>query len=401
MRLHGKFLWYTSGEMSDNFYPPPPLLSAKHYAILASAILAALAGGISVGYWIASDGERPTDAAAVETPEGSRLDADGAAPPPALASLPDGPFKAAFEEGQLLAYRLDSEIEGGGTESGDFSEVYMKFGSDVTLYTEKVADDGVADMRFVFEHASVAGTFFESPFEISFDEPTKSSGIGVDTLQQGPQYAFLTTPIEMRVAPDGTVLDISSPGSFKDMLGSIAAIPHIKFPNTELVEGMEWETKLKLPVPGIGDAIDTTVHNKLIGRERMGNYDCGVVLQRIGARGEDTKASVPDGSAEKPMLFSVPLFDLQGENTIHFDLKTGRLIHATLDMDFALRIKEQLGDVGKFLQQLVPDMAGENTSGGLEDLLHPDGKSDLMDFSLKIDGAMSLVNEGTPLPMPQ
>lgn len=385
--------------MSENFYPRPPLLTPKHYIIFGGIVIAALAGGIAIGLSLQGPGNTALD----EPTQTSFVPESGiAAEEPVIAALPDKPFTSQFEDGQLLAYRLDTEIEGGGAEMGEFSEVYMKFGSDVTLYTQKVADDGTADLTFTFENASVAGTFFESPFEISLSQPTQGSEPNGNAMPQNAQTKFLTTPIEMRVAPDGTVIDISSPNSMKDMLGSIATIPHLKFPREELVEGMEWETELKLPVPGIGDAIDTTVHNKLVGRERMGNYDCGVVVQTIGAKAMDTKATAdPDRPNEKPLLFSVPLFDLQGENTIYFDLKTGRLIHAALDLDFALRIKEQLGDAGKLLQQLIPNMSGENSVPDLDKLLNPEGKPDLMDLSLKIKGGMSLVNEGTPLPIPQ
>lgn len=385
--------------MSDNFYPPPRLLKPKHYIIFGGVVVAALAGGIAIGLSLKSP-----DASVVEAPAqfSAAAEIPGSVAQPVIASLPDKPFTSQFEDGQLLAYRLDTEIEGGGAEMGEFSDVYMKFGSDVTLYTQKVAEDGTADLKFTFDNASVAGTFFDSPFEITLSQPAPGSEPNQSAAAQSAQAKFLTTPIEMRVAADGTVLDISSPNSIKDMLGSIATIPHLKFPREELAEGMEWETELKLPVPGIGDAIDTTVHNKLVGRERMGNYDCGVVVQTIGARSTDTKATAdPDRANEKPMSFSVPLFDLQGENMIYFDLKTGRLIHAALDLDFALRIKEQLGDAGKLLQQLIPNMSGENSVPDLDKMLNPDGKPDLMDLSLKIKGGMSLVNEGTPLPIPQ
>ena len=386
--------------MGDNFYPQPPLLRGWHYAAIAALVAAALGGGIAVGYRMAG-GAFPGPGQPQPQPQPQPL-ATGrvveTAPAPSRqtvsASLPDRPFTESFDEGQLLAYRLDTEIEGGGADSGEFSEVYMEFGSDVTLFTRQVAADGTADLRYVFENASVAGTFFDSPFEWSFDRSAPDS----DGQPSTPQTAFLTTPIEMRVAPDGTVLDISSPGSLKDLLGSIATVPHLQFPNVELAEGAEWETKLKLPVPGIGDAIDTTVHNRMVGRQRMGNYDCGVVVQRIGARGEDTQASAEGAEGGPPMQFSVPLFDLQGENTIYFDLATGRLVHAALDLDFALRIKEQLGGAGAFLQQIVPGMSGEQGVPDLEQLLNPEGKPDLMDLSLKITGAMSLVNEGVPLP---
>jgi hypothetical protein len=388
--------------MSDNFYPRPPLFTSKHYAILASLILTTLGAGVAAGYWFAGGNRAaPNTPANTLTPNATPVEAVGPAGQTVVASLPEGPFTASFEEGQLLSYRLDTEIEGGGSELGEFSEVYMKFGSDVTLFTRKVDPDGTADLKFVFEHAGVAGTFFDNPFEIAFDQPAPGSDPQSDSTASTPQAAFLTTPIEMRIGPDGTVLDISGPGNFKDMLGSIATVPHLKFPNRELADGMEWETQLRLPVPGIGDAIDTTVHNKLVGRERLGNYDCGVVLQQIGAKGENTRASAPGGPNEQPMQFSVPLFDLQGENTIYFDLKTGRLVHAAMDLDFALRIKEQLGGAGKLLQQLIPSMSGEQGVPDLEKLMHPEGKPDLMDLSLKIKGAMSLVNEGAPQPLPQ
>ena len=185
----------------------------------------------------------------------------------------------------------------------------------------------------------------------------------------------------------------------KELLGQIVTIPHLEFPDQELNVGKQWETRLKMPIPGIGDAIDTTVLNTLVGRERVGGYDCGIVCQQIGAKRENTEASVPSDNDAKPTLFSVPLFDLQGENLIYFDLKTGRLVHAALDLNFVLRIKEQLGAAAPLIQQFAPGLMGEKGAPDLDKLRHPEGKADLMDLSLAITGAFSLVNQGPPTPI--
>lgn len=385
--------------MSENFYPQPPTLKPKHYIAIAVLAAVTLAGGIAAGYWLAQPhGEEIPPKQSLSSAPVASVPSEQEQP----AQIPAGPFTESFTEGQLLAYRLDAEIAGGGAELGEFSDVYMNFGTDVTLYTQKVTKNGSADLTFSFENTSLAGTLFDNPFEMTFEPPAADGKAQPDqtVASASPQTTFLTTPIEMRVAPDGTVLDISGPGSLKEMLGSIATVPRLAFPDTELSEGLEWESRLRVPVPGIADAINTTVLNKFVGRQRMSNYDCGVVLQEIGAKRTNTQGSAPAVQNEKPMVFNVPLFDLEGENTIYFDLKTGRLVHAVLNLDFALRIKEQLGDAGKFLQQLVPGMAGEKSVPGLDKLLNPEGKPDLVDLSLKINGAMSLLNEGTPTPLP-
>ena len=99
--------------MSDNFYPPPPLLKPKHYAILGGVVVAALAGGIAIGLSLKSP-----ETVVVETPAPAVVVAENTTPAeePGIAALPDKPFTSQFVDGQLLAYRLDTEIEGGGAE---------------------------------------------------------------------------------------------------------------------------------------------------------------------------------------------------------------------------------------------------------------------------------------------
>jgi len=377
--------------MSENFYPPPPSRFPWRYQLVGALIVVALIVGIAAGYFLGRT--KVPDSTQLPAAQDSKTNDKVQQ----LAALPNEEYKPAFDEGSLLAYRIDAEIQGGGTESGQFSEVYMQFGSDVSLYTQKVEDDGTATLQFAFENTGLSGTFFENPFEMQFGQPDSQTA---QPAPESPQTAFLTTPIVMRVSPNGEVLSISSPSSLQEMLGTIVTVPQLTFPEGELVQGRQWETNLKLPVPGIGDAIDTKVLNTLVGTERMAGYDCGVVRQQIGATQRNTQATAPDEPNTKPMLFSVPLFDLQGENIIYFEIATGRLIHAKLDMQFALRIKEQLGDAGRFLQQIIPSLSGEQGAGGIGDLLPSQEKPDLMDLSLDIDGAFSLVNEGLPTPLP-
>jgi len=382
--------------MSENFYPPRDSKPRNPYALVAVLVVFALLGGIAAGYALA----RSTRHDLEREVAGARDDDSAPAKPTSVSALPIGEFKPMHEEGSLLTYRMDAEITGGGTESGEFSEVYMNFGSDVSLFTKHVADDGSADLKFVFDNTALVGTFFESPFELHFSStPVDTAGEAAKTqAPDSPQTTFLTKPIEMRIGPDGEVLSISSPSSLKDMLGSIVTVPQLKFPEGELSEGRQWITRLSMPVPGIANAVDTTVVNTFLGVEKMGNYECGVVRQHIGATDENTQASAPAGADEKPMMFSVPLFDLQGENMVYFDTASGQLVHAKLDMTFALRIKEQLGEAGSFLQQIMPRMSGEKGATDIEDILSAE-KPDLMDLSLHIDGAISLVNDGPPLPL--
>ncbi|MDZ4860413.1 MAG: hypothetical protein SGI88_15665 [Candidatus Hydrogenedentes bacterium] len=388
--------------MSDNFYPAPPSAPRNKYFFIAVLVALALTGGMGVGYALARSTWRADGEPLATTLTNTNGDAvSNLSATARVSNLPAGEFRPKQEEGTLLTYRLDAEIAGGGTEAGEFSEVYMNFGSDVSLYTKRVAPDGSADLRFTFENTGLAGTFFDSPFELRFSNAVQTTD-NTDTpagAPENPQTTFLSEPIEMRIGPDGEVLAISNPSSLKDMLGTIVTVPQLTFPEGELAEGRQWVTHLSLPVPGIANAVDTQIVNTFVGVERMGEYECGVVRQHLGATEVDTQASAPSGPNEEPMLFSVPLFDLTGENLIYFDTATGRLVHATLDMKFELRIKEQLGEAGNLLQQILPRLSGEEGAENIDDILSPEGKPDLMDLSLDIDGAFSLVNDGPPLPI--
>lgn len=385
--------------MSENFYPPEP--SPRRFSIVVAslAVLLALLLGVGIGYGVARLTWRDIEPVPATSSNETTLPgvSTSETAPPALPPTKPSPVP---QQGEVLAYRLDVELEGGGTELGDPAAVYMNFGSDVTLYTETVFPDGSADLKFVFDNTIFSGTFLDSPFEMTFQESQPSNNANPTGPPPSPQAEFLTTPIEMRVAANGEVISVSKPDSLKEMLGTVVAVPHVSFPEGELTEGRQWESLLKLPVPGLGDAIDTTITNTLIGVERVGRYECGVVRQQIGAARQNTRAEAPPDASGETMTLSVPLFDLSGENTVYFDLETRRLVHAVLDMQFALRIKEQLGEAGRLIEELLPTLSGEAGTSDLDSLLGEDGAPDLMDLSLTIDGAFSLVNEGFPQPLP-
>jgi hypothetical protein len=90
------------------------------------------------------------------------------------------------------------------------------------------------------------------------------------------------------------------------------------------------------------------------------------------------------------MELSIPMFDVTGRNTIYFDVVTGKLVHAVLDLEFHLRIREALGDYGKIIESLGRQVF-EGRFKGLEDVMPAPEKSkqDLLDLSVSIDGAIT------------
>lgn len=313
------------------------------------------------------------------------------------AEFPEGPFKFRFVPEEVTYYRLDTTISGQGADTGMASDVYLDFDSDFSLYTKSVDNRGVADMRLLFENAALTGNFLGSPFEMGYapdrtfvydGQRTYDTAQGAD-LSTVPQIKFFEEPITMRVAPNGQVLDVGGQSGMAGMLKAIPTLSRVEFPEEGVPESGQWESRIQMPVPGFGQAVDTRIVNKLIGYEYVGSRYCAVIRQEFGAAQSGGTLDSPEGAFGEAMQFSMPLFDLRGTNTVYFDVLNGQMVHTVLDLDLLMNIGSVLGESAGILSQLGQGLLGGNAEG-LEDLLGPEpAQANLLDLSVKISGAIS------------
>ncbi len=388
--------------------------SPWRYAAWFVLFLILLVVGFCVGVWFSSryrivpvdapqqvarpDRALPTSAAtAAPTDENSApLAGQQAATEP--TEFPEGPFHFQFTPEEVKHYRLDTTISGKGADTGEISDVYLDFDSDFSLYTKDVDDRGVADLRLVFDDAQLNGNFLGSPFEMGYTPERTFMYDGKQTLDtdQGaklnevPQIKFFDQPITMRVAPNGQVLDVGGQTGMAGMLKAIPALSRVEFPEEGIPDSGKWESRIQMPVPGFGQAVDTRIVNTLVGYEYVGDRYCAVIQQDFGANQSDGTLDSPEGAMGPATQFSLPLFDLTGTNTVYFDVANGELVHTVIDLDLLMNIGSVLGDATKMLGQLGQGLLGGGSTEGLDDLLGPNpSQPDLLDLSVKIQGAIT------------
>jgi hypothetical protein len=291
------------------------------------------------------------------------------------------------------------EIEGQGWDLGREGEIYLRFGSTFNLVTKSLDASGNAELRLVFESTDVNGSFLDNPFEMSLDASGVQIVDGGRTATVGPgqpapprsPLEFLRTPVEMKVAPSGAVLDLRGPTGLSDLLAFLPAVARVEFPDEELYDGMRWETRFALPAPALGTAVETRVVNTFRGYQRVQDRYCAVVEQVLEGVQTGGTAEAFDSAGVDSMKVSVPLFNLTGKNTIYFDVNDLRLVHANLDMNLAMNIGGALGDAAGIVQLLGKSLLSPDREG-LDDLQTGDGTEDLLDFNVSIVGAVSLLD---------
>ncbi len=394
--------------------------SPWRHAVWPLIVLLLLGAGFCFGVWFSNRYRIvPVEPANLNTGTGSlaSMDASPAVesaysaenPPSTQEYSTDGPFQFRFTPEEVTYYRLDTTIAGQGADGGLASDVYLDFDGDFSLYTKDVDDRGVADLRLLFESAALNGEFLGSPFEMGYSPERTFVYDGSQTLDTDaganlgdiPQLQFFQNPITMRVAPNGQVLDIGGQTGMAGLLKALPALARVEFPDEGVPESGEWESRIQMPVPGFGQAVDTRIVNKLIGYEYVGDRYCAVIHQDFGAAQQDGTLDSPESAMGSATQFSMPLFDLNGTNTVYFDVNRGQMVHSVLDLALVMNIGSVLGDAAGLVGQLGQGIL-EGNAEGVEDLLGPaPSQPNLLDLSVKIDGAISAFDPAAePVPVP-
>ena len=387
--------------------------SVKSYIVWTLLFLLGMIVGVSAALWysgwrVVKVTPEPGPVSVAQNPEAASLTPE-ASPPASPASPPRGPFEYAFTPEELLLYRIDTSIAGQGQDAGMASDVLLNFLGDFSLYTKSVDASGTADLRLLFEDVSMQGNFMDSPFEMGYNQNRAYFYDGRTTMdtqtdpsvQQIPQLAFFKEPISMRVASDGEIISLTGYQGLSGMLTSIPALTRIEFPDKELEQGAQWESRIQMPIPGLGAGVDTVIKNTLAGYDYVGSRYCAVVLQEFGGKQEGGVLDSPAGPMGDAMQFSMPLFDLRGQNTIYFDVNAGKMVHTVIDLDLVLNIGSALGGVAGVFQELSKALQ----EGGLsESPVSGDqgaAQQNLLDLAVGINGAITLIEPGQEILAPR
>lgn len=369
----------------------------KFTAFLGKGLLTAgvAAAGLSTGNW------------ARETVEHSplRTQRNSFAPQAQAQAEPDGIVPATkesllhyqFTTGDRSYYRLEADISGAGIESlAGSSAVAMAFGADMQVYTESVDEEGNGNLDIRFDHVAMQGSFMDEPVSLShslagteyhYGNENISSAAG-DKVAGIPQLEFFNTPTKATVSPAGVVLRVSGAPGMDQMISPESLVASVQFPEGDLDAGSQWTSDFGMPVPGVGGLVSSQAVNKLEGFKLYRGRYCALVSQRLNAKQQDGKINSPKSALGDEMNFSMPEFNLTGENMIYFDVEKGELVQADLNLQFSMKIGEELKAVaetlniyGKLLNELEGNKPGEQP------------KEDLLNLGLNIRGSLSLVDQ--------
>ncbi|MBZ0127423.1 MAG: hypothetical protein K8F32_13720, partial [Rhodocyclaceae bacterium] len=255
-------------------------------------------------------------------------------PPPAPPTVDYGPFAYRFNTGDTLRYRLDAEVQGTGAESIGSSLIDMELRSEMTLATQSVDTSGNGALQMTFGSVDMGGNFMGGPIELhKTPERTvmRMANVSLDTDRGDstagiPQLEFFDTPIDMIVSPTGQVLKLSGSPGMDQMLVTSAVVQSFEWPSQEMPVGYQWQSRINLPVPGLNSAAPAVVTNTIVGYENLNGHQCAVVDQIFEAIQDDGGITSPDSIMGEGMSFSMPRFQVDGDNRIYFDTQTGTLV---------------------------------------------------------------------------
>ncbi len=373
---------------------------------LLSFAVGVTAGG-TAGVWVR---DRNSEPANPEHAYGHDGPAELSGPPMAPESGPDvaapaqerlNPFSYTFTPGERLVYRLESRVDGSGLDALSSAPISIDMMSELSLETESVDADGNALMRLTFDSVSVNGDFMESPYQLMQDGNNTflanggrtqiDTAQGLGSIQGVPQLEFFKEPVVMKIAPNGQVLELSGGQDLGSMLTAMPAVSALEFPEGDLQQGYQWESRIKLPVPGFGTAADARIVNTLMGYQYLDDQLCAVIRQEFISHQDDGTLDSPKSVFGEAMQFSLGTFDLQGENVVYFDVNVGRLVYCEMDLQLTMAIGDVIGSTAGPLMELLGGLDGGE--GGLGDLLggSQQGTKNLLEFSTDIRGKLVLV----------
>ncbi|MBI3117098.1 MAG: hypothetical protein HYZ00_00315, partial [Candidatus Hydrogenedentes bacterium] len=298
--------------------------------------------------------------------------------PVETGAQPRGPFTFKFTKGEELRYRLEADVAGEGMELLGASPIKLDLDSAFKLSTWDVAPDGTGTLTMEFEHAAMSGDFMGSDFRMlegpqgsvlqSNGQTLVDTAKGIGSDQGIPQMEFFKQPIQMEVRPDGIVTNVRGQTGLESLVQEMPLFSNLEFPEGELQQGMRWESRMKMPVPGFGAPVEARVVNTFAGYQQVGNRLCAVVQQEFRSADKANTLSMPESALGAALGFSMPQFDLGGKNLIYFDAANGQMVHGDMDLKLKLDIgkalggsADALGEIGKGLGDLlggVPELEG-------------------------------------------
>lgn len=327
--------------------------------------------------------------------------------PKASAKRGEGPFSYKFSRGEKLGYVLEAEVTGAGTERDlGVGDIGMRFDSQFDLDTEAVDHDGVANLKLQFNQVDMVGRFMGDEVRLHHGEGSSEPEARIinqmksdrqPPTEDTPQMDFFKTPIRMSVGPDGEVLGVQGVPGFEDMLVPESIVAAVGFPEENLVEGQQWESDFRLPIPGFDVAVDAKALNTFEGYIDLGGHSCAVIRQVLDSSQVNGQLSSPSGVLGEMMKFTMPKFTLAGENTIYFDTAIGKMRQANMDFTVGLEIGQELDAVknliGAFGQQL-DDLEGNSSRKSSAKTKSKD--EPLMDLGFNVVSTLSLQEDATP-----
>lgn len=365
----------------------------KLTALLGKGILTAgvAAAGLSTGNWAHNTIHRST---AYAPPTNAATEA---AAEPMIPATPESLLHYQFVPGEHTYYRLQADISGAGIESlAGSGGVAMGFGADMNVLTEQVDDEGNGYLDIRFDHVQMQGSFMDEPINLShsvagteynYGNENVSTAAG-DAVADIPQLEFFNTPTKAVVSPSGEVLQVSGAPGMDQMLSPETLLASVQFPAGDLDAGAQWTSDFGMPVPGVGSVVSSQAVNTLEGYDLYRGRYCAIIRQTLNAQQSDGQITSPQSALGEEMNFSMPSFDLTGENRIYFDVENGKLVQADLNLNFSMSIGEELKAVAQTLD-LYGKLLNEIEGGKTAD---EQPQEDLLNLGLKIAGSLSIVD---------
>lgn len=364
----------------------------KLLALMGKGVLAAgvAAAGLTSGQWVNQNVHR--SAAPIETAPSDTPPPDGGMAAPATV---DSLFHYQFTPGETLYYGLNADVRGTGIESlAGAGGVAMAFRSSLVVKTESVDTLGNGYLDIRFGPVEMQGSFMDAPVslahslagtEFQHGNEYVSTAAG-DSIAGIPQLQFFNQPTKATVSPAGIVLEVSGAPGMDKLIAPESLIASVQFPEGDLDPGAQWVTDFGMPVPGIGTPVASTAVNTLDGMDLYRGRYCARIRQKLNAQQLDGTISSPESALGEATGFSMPQFNLQGENVIYFDLDNGQLVDAELQLTFMMQIGAELKAVAGMLS-MYGDLLNEIE--GIDPSAKP--ADDLLKLGLMINGRLSLL----------
>lgn len=302
-----------------------------------------------------------------------------------------------FVPGERTYYRLQADISGAGIESlAGSGGVAMGFGGDMQVMTESVDTSGNGHVDIRFDNVVMQGSFMDQPINLSHSMAGTEyhygneniSTAGGDSIKGIPQLEFFNTPTKAVVSPSGEVLQVSGAPGMDQMLSPETIVASVQFPAGDVNPGAQWTSDFGMPVPGMGDLVSSRAVNTLEGFDLYRGRYCAIISQTLTSQQKYGQINSPASALGDEMSFSMPSFDLTGQNRIYFDVENGKLVQADLNLNFSMAIGEELKAVAQTLDiygKLLNELEGGKTA-------EKQPQEDLLNLGLKIAGSLSIVD---------